>query len=479
MPDSKAIQILKSLNKEELKQFGRFVQSPYYNRLKDVTRLFLLLKKYYPEFNPDEITNRILFRKLFPSKNYNDTRMRNLISDLGQLSEKFLSIKSFEEDKNFREYTYQNLLLGKKLYGLLGRTLKSAENLIRIDEASEFSLKKYFHAMVLHDYFIDTNRQHESAESAYLKYDSLLEFFLQNMIRGLYDFKVHKNMHAYENKNLLKTFAENFDFDRFMESIDKNHPEIVMLNIVYRVFKLLRDEEFENNLEKLLALINEQESNLAHQFKYDIYLNIHNLLAFRTFEDGLECEALRFKVIKETILKNVYSPDPKKNLMPLRLFANGINLSILCGEPLYADYLLENYCGILESSSATSAGYYALAKIEFHKCDFHKSLEHLSKVDYRIVTLRKHVKNLMLQLYYELGYYDSAESLVISYRQYLNRNDGFIGMYGEWYDNFLKFYSALLKLSGSDNDSKKNLRKKISLTKKVLFKQWMVAKVNL
>jgi len=39
MTDTKAVQIIKTFSKEELKNFGKFSESPYYNSSKDIIKL--------------------------------------------------------------------------------------------------------------------------------------------------------------------------------------------------------------------------------------------------------------------------------------------------------------------------------------------------------------------------------------------------------------------------------------------------------
>jgi hypothetical protein len=107
--------------------------------------------------------------------------------------------------------------------------------------------------------------------------------------------------------------------------------------------------------------------------------------------------------------------------------------------------------------------------------------------------LRRHVKNLTLLLYYELEHFDSAESLVVSYRQYIKRTSGFKGMYGPWYENFLKFYSELLDLKLNNTHSSNHLQLqdrqlhdpqlqdlqiRIDKTVKTLFKEWLLQKIQ-
>lgn len=478
MPIPKSIQILKTFSKDELKEFSRFVDSPFFNRLSDVKRLFNLLHKLHPDFDPGLTDNKSVHKKLFPAKSFNDARIRNLYSDLGQLAEKFIVYKSHEEESVYNDYLYLNYLLRRKLYNLFEKHYKlisSKKDLEIIDTG----LKKYLLTMVRYNYLLETNKQHESGELAYAKFDSFVEFILFNIVRGLYDFKVHKNMHAFEkDESLTKAFSESFDFDKFVRNVSSEFKSNVILQVTYQIYNLLKSDNIDKYYNSLMELIDKNDSELSHQFKYDIFLNLMNLIAFKIYEDGLDYHSYRLKVIKEVIRRKLYHYDKKLTALPLILYITGVNLSIALDDFEYVKFLKDNCLNLLLADTRNDALNYINAKIEFRNKNFQKSLEYLSKINYKIIPFRKHVKNLTLILYYELGFTDSAESLLISYRQYLNRNGGFTGMYGEWYDNFLKLYGILLKLNPKNSEEIKKFKYKVESVKKILFRSWFLEKIK-
>lgn len=63
-----AIDLLKTLSKEETKKFDAFINSPYYNTNTAVIRLFNTIKKYAPEFTDDSLRREKLFKKVYPEK---------------------------------------------------------------------------------------------------------------------------------------------------------------------------------------------------------------------------------------------------------------------------------------------------------------------------------------------------------------------------------------------------------------------------
>lgn len=474
----KSIQIMKSFSKDEIREFSRFVDSPFFNRLSDVKRLFKLLKKFHPEFDPKLTDNKSVHKKLYPSKSYNDARIRNLYSDLGQLAEKFIVYKSLREESIYNDFLYLNHLLRRKLYSLFEKHYKLVKSKKEI-QILDTNLRDYLLAMVRYNYLLEINKQHESGEIAYEKFDSLVEFFLFNLVRGLYDIKVHKNMHAFEKTgSLTNSFSESFDFEKFIRHINSAGKSGVIIELTYHMFSLLKGKNFDGHFNSLFELIDRHESELSHQIKYDVFLNLMNMLAFKIYEEGLNYYSYRLKVIKEVISRKLYHFDKNLTALPLILFITGVNLSVMLKDQEYLNFIMNSCLNLLPADTRHDALNYIQAKLEFQKKNYRKSLDYIGNINYKITPLRKHVKNLTLILYYELGYFDSAESLLVSYKQYLNRNNGFTGMYGEWYDNFLKSYGVLLKIDRRSKESVRKFRDKTEKTVKILFKSWFMQKAD-
>ncbi|MBK8983686.1 MAG: hypothetical protein IPM38_15555 [Ignavibacteria bacterium] len=69
MRSLRLVNILKTFTKEEIKEFEKFVASPYFSRGRNLSPFFSVIKKYYPEFYPDQYSAEKIFRELFSGKN--------------------------------------------------------------------------------------------------------------------------------------------------------------------------------------------------------------------------------------------------------------------------------------------------------------------------------------------------------------------------------------------------------------------------
>ena len=98
MQDSKFIQILKTLDATEFRQFNRYLRSPVFTQSKDVLRLFNYIRKYYPSFGTEKLDRQLIFAKLFPKKKFDTARLSNLLFKLNKILEDYLIYLKCQQD---------------------------------------------------------------------------------------------------------------------------------------------------------------------------------------------------------------------------------------------------------------------------------------------------------------------------------------------------------------------------------------------
>ncbi len=84
------IELLKSFSKKEVMWFVKFLHSPYFNKRERIIKLFLILKRFYPEFEGKQFTKNNIYKLLYGNVAYNDSTLRNLMSDLLLLAQQYL-----------------------------------------------------------------------------------------------------------------------------------------------------------------------------------------------------------------------------------------------------------------------------------------------------------------------------------------------------------------------------------------------------
>jgi hypothetical protein len=80
-------ELLQKFTPKQLKEFGEFVHSPFFNKNESVVSLFDYLRLNHPEFKPEKIEKEYIYKKLYSASVYNDSFMRMVIFKLTSLAE--------------------------------------------------------------------------------------------------------------------------------------------------------------------------------------------------------------------------------------------------------------------------------------------------------------------------------------------------------------------------------------------------------
>lgn len=110
MKDSQIIKILRTFTDQEMRSFGKFVNSPYYNTSEATSKLFTALRGFYPAFNDINLTKQNLFKMVYGRRTYNNLLINKLSSNLIKLSLEYIA----ESNNSLKKYALLRGLRKKK-----------------------------------------------------------------------------------------------------------------------------------------------------------------------------------------------------------------------------------------------------------------------------------------------------------------------------------------------------------------------------
>lgn len=93
---TKFVQLLKSLDTDEMKALDSWLRSPWCNSNKNLIQLFSRLRKYHPNFMDSKLTKEGLFHSILPNSKFSNRRMNNLLSEAFLAVKKFLIFQHFD-----------------------------------------------------------------------------------------------------------------------------------------------------------------------------------------------------------------------------------------------------------------------------------------------------------------------------------------------------------------------------------------------
>lgn len=261
MIKNKAIEVIITFSEPELKEFYLFLESPYYNSNKSLIKLFGEIKKALSAKNSEKLTEEFLYGKIFKGKKYNYGIMKNLLSELFGLCEKFLAVHPHKEDPNI-EFEESLRRLKNLNYRSLDKLFMAEYK--RVEDRMEYSVLST-------DYYRNKFRLVEAKYKFYTrrsKYsgaaDTLYPMSIYNMCDIISMFKQDvAGMEYLENQlntvppvNVTDAFYRNVDFEKFLKEIkglDAEHFDYINLQI--RLMKLYNERDDLDNYYELKEFI--------------------------------------------------------------------------------------------------------------------------------------------------------------------------------------------------------------------------------
>lgn len=435
MQNTRLIKFLKSLNNIEIRQFRDFINSPSFNKNKNIVQLFEILYQHYPDFDTQELSEENLFKVIFGTEKFEYFKLKNLISDLFSLGKEFLAFNIYRKNNTIQEkYTLQELRnknLDVTFEQVYKYAVKSLEKTIVKDE------NYYFHKLDLQNEIMSFNSPKKPNTNFHYMQERLDLFVNYSLIflLKIYNIMLHEN-----NQN-----SYNFDlkmFDNIMEYLKgKDLSGIPIVDIYYNILQMEKTKD-EKYFYILKELKNKYREVLNVVDNYMVYLHMDGYCA-TAYNNFGRTDLLneQFILAKEHPVSDMTGNG--KILYPD--FLNQVKKAVRVKEFIWAENFIELYKSKLTDEVENTLNF-CYGIISYGKGDLEKALDYFSKTNFSSLILKLQVKILLLQLYYEKEYYDQGLLMIDSFRHFLSREKSILELIKISLMEFLKITGDLIKI---------------------------------
>jgi hypothetical protein len=449
MYNSSLVTVLKSFSKAEIKSFGLFVESPYYNTSKATIKLYDTISSFHPNYDGKNFTKEHLFRSVYGNDKYSDALLRKLVSNLIKLTEEFLTQKEFENHKFFRklyrlkQYTHRNLTVQ---FGLLSKKLeKFLENEAIIDEYY-FHYQKEFSETLYEQKFYsldkDTHRELDRM------YDFTSIDFALKMITYLHrnqvSVRIRKNS---SNESLVAHYKDYLDMEVLIKKIGTHFPQYMWIIELYQLsLKSHIDPENNKLYDKYREAVFKNLSRFTVHEQRNHLVNLLNLVTYRQ----------RTGLISQTGIHQ-----QKFDIMSLMIergyidfFGFQVFIRTCCHLKKFAaaEQFVNTHYSILRLDDPKQALLFGNMLIHFYKRDYQKAVSTASKLNLNNTKLLFMIKQILIIANIELGETEHASYLLDSYTIFI-RSKVVSEERKERYGNFIRFTKIFLDQSIVRNTS--------------------------
>ena len=467
MENSQLIESLRTLDKNEIKEFGKFIRSPYFNNRSEVIRFFNYIKKFFPEFKSNELKEENIFKKVYPDKKYSSVMTRKLISLTLNLLLDFLTIEDFKENKNDYNVKMLDMLRKRKLPALFQKRSRITGKNLDIS-----TLDIYYYEQKLKFTSIQNGYFLNSDESSFVdglqnELNDLIEFFLTGVI--LQFIRLSEWSRQLNKKFDLKFYDEIL---KYMSADDER--EVTLYSMYFNMLMLLNTED-ENYFKKLIISRDTLKAKLGKIDDYNVQIVSMQYCHKKVQKGYPEYRKQMFEITKKLLAADLI-PD---GFIEPYFFTNIVRNASLLNEFDWLDNFLNEYKHRLNPELSDEITNYSQAMIESAKGNFEKSLMHFSKIKIERSNMKLDMKNLLIIIYYELNFIEELISLIDTNKHFLQRDRSVSDSYRQVSLLLMNFVSELIKIKSSNKKiSTHGLRKEIEKSDYFIFKEWLLKKAE-
>lgn len=489
MKDSKIVEILKTLSPEEFRELEKFVQIPYF-RKRDVGKLFLALKNFYPDFQNKNLTNRFIFGKLFPDSKFDekksDSLLRTLASDLFIVCKEFLIQIELKEQDCFRNYFLLNQLRKRNLDKEFHREsshLVPRKDSVRVNMKQELvvSFLEYF---FLQNAFLAFHIDKGNLKEAYEALITQSEYLATAALLRSLKFSDQKNAaesgyNLPTRYNLVENFMEHVDTKGLINVMKKNDDIFATyIEFYFNSHQMITDPMNEKNYFAQKKLLEENSDILSQSEKYMLY-SICKSFCTELIENGFSKYKQEVFELNENMLKQNAYKYSQTDYFNIGNFRNMLIEARVVRKFEWMKNLIDNYSSELHPDYRENMRHYSMGQYLFSIGENEKALENLVKLKTDYFLYKKDLKNLLFRIYYNLGFYEEAYSILDNLRHYLSSTKDLSGKIKSRANNFVKYATELLRLkTGTKKENPDYLYKKITDEQNIESIDWLLEKIK-
>lgn len=468
MTDSKIYNVLTHFDKVEQNRLRKYIRSPYFNVNETLMGFYDLLSEHIQaNGKAGQLTKEQIWAFLYKNEVFNDVRFRKLSSDLLKLVEGFLMQEKFEND-NLQKVSYLLEAVGeKKLDKLYNSTTKNSRDLLNNQNLKPSGF--YYH-----QYLIEKNYYKLSEIELKRSEKSNAEDIINNLDRFFLAEKLKWYCGILSRKNLISHEYQLLFIDEIIAHLEKyQYFDIPPIQIYYQIYLIQTKPEEENHYFDLKKLINQYWRQFGIAEAEEIYFNLLNY-CIKKLNQGNQFYLREFiDVYKEILQKNIL---PNDELNPWN-FKNAIQIALRLGEYEWVEKFISNYSMKLPTEFRENAVSYNLAQVYFYKKEYNKVISTLQFIEYEDVTYNLGSKSMLIAIYYEKDEFEALNSLLESFKTYLNRHKDLAEQRKTLYMNLIKFVRKLTKIMPGDKKAVDNLREEIKEAKGIASEKWLLEKL--
>ena len=465
---TKLMGLLRQFSKEDFKNLLKFLQSPYLNKHKMLSKFLEAIFKYYPLFPEKNLSSEKIFKRLYPGEAFNYNKFRWLLNQLIGCIEDYLALEELKKEKALKS---RLTLKGLSRIGKYQQFRIASESKIKALEAkgeamglSDYkSILETYHDLLIHPQTVQRNAFATAYTHAVM--DNLDYFYFFS--------KVTYSL-------LLLSRVDNPKKHRILllkRAISLGKKSKLHNNILFKLYtlavELLQTGEAANYKRLKVALFDVNDTEIPREGKQICVAILSN------FASGKQ-SAGNALYLKE--LFDLYEFRDRHHLflsedsISGNVFTNVVVGAAASEEFKWTRYFMKKYTPHIREGERNDAVNLSKAFLSFYQENYDRTLKQLAVVSEAVIFIKLRVRSLTIRALYEISVSDdSFEGLVKNKLQaFTTLLEGDIRIdkdRKDAYTNFADCCMDILKLKSKIKKLERNYKGRRSVMKAFLLKE--------
>ncbi len=485
MDNHKLIRLLKTFSKEEFKHFEKFAASSFHNESRNYTPFLKELKKYYPKFSSKNFTKETVFGEIYGSRKYSETMVNTTLSRTLKIAENYLGYLSYIKKNIAAKYDYINELMNRGLFDIAEKELREySKMLINSDGITDEWFKSKMDYEILKVQFsLRNDRNQDASESSLNQVDYHIRFTITRLAHFIHNLNVNNVMFNIEfNKTFINKFITSVNLNELYNALkeDTTSNEINDITLIYLLWIvcLTSPKQIEYFYEMKKLFLENIDKFHSHE-KYNLFQGLEAIAWFMMREvDREKFEPELVDLYKKRVEMSVLSPD--NTHMRIILYRAILITSFHSPDWNFIESFVKKGIGMLQEKHRENMYNFSMAHVHYYKGNFDDALKFNNKINFEMFAFKYDTRLLQFKIYYELGYFNEAYSLIDSHRHFISNNKTVSEHYKLMHTNFLNFYAKIITIKEKEKlpGTLPKLINEITDTNNVLSKAWLIDKAK-
>ncbi|MDZ4711506.1 MAG: hypothetical protein SGI89_04190 [bacterium] len=412
------------------------------------------MKKFYPSFDSPIFTKENIYKSVYLSGKYSDEKLRKLLSDLYKLAEKFLVISNIESNK----LEYPKLLLEelhiKRLDNIyISKYKETYEYLKNTGQHYQMFLHEHQLKWLNVSFMLSRADQFSLPSEIFERSEQLIFYFLSDLFITLNDIEMTNINYNYSHtSNLPQKFIDNFDIEKFYESIEKSsirNKEVFSLYYhTYLMNKYSDDEKYFFRLKDLLYANIDKLNDPGKLNFIVLLLNYCNVKLKKVRNSKLE--KVSFELYELHIKHGLFKSED--NYFRTDMFINIFRKSLLYKSIEESVIFLEENISLIHHEHQKNLVWLCKALILFDTGKFREALTLTSKINSNLIIIKTQLRKLLMKISYELNEFDENKDDVNNYRTFVINSKSISEINQNLLLGFIKTFNDLINLKNNKGD---------------------------